>query len=269
MFRFRRHFLRFAAGAVVGCGPHRPDPWTPTPPLESADTGTFAPDEPPLGTDGWGTCGTLRAARAIGGPGDDAVVATSLGPDGSSGGAALATGTYSGEATFGRGEAGEVTLTSQEDAAVWVARFEADGRFTWVTDVRSPDYTRAEGVAAFSDGRAALLVAFRDEVALGSSGGPTPGAGAGRVRLLAHPDSDTEAALAMYGSDGQLACTLQLRGAPSGLAQSVVTPLGLGLRDGGLDVVGSFAGKLEAGTASAATVLEALLPDGFHLIVEL
>lgn len=92
--------------------------------------------------------GTLEWASAAGGTGAD----WGLGVAALTDGGCVVTGFFSGEATFGEGEAEETVLTSQGGKDIFVARYAEDGTLVWVVSAGSAGDDEGSAVALLTDG---------------------------------------------------------------------------------------------------------------------
>jgi hypothetical protein len=98
--------------------------------------------------------GRLRWARRAGGPGMDGGGYTKVGVDGL--GNVYVTGDYDEGATFGEGEAGETTLSSEGGGDVFVASYSRDGTLRWARGAGGIFYDRGSALAVDAAGNVAI-----------------------------------------------------------------------------------------------------------------
>jgi hypothetical protein len=72
-------------------------------------------------------------------------------------GTALVTGTFRGDATFGTGENGEVTLAAAGGEDIFIARYDVDGTLAWAMRVGGSGPDWGSGIAVLTDGNAVVL----------------------------------------------------------------------------------------------------------------
>jgi hypothetical protein len=107
--------------------------------------------------------GTFVWAVRAGGQGTDTADALALLPDGT----LLVTGHFERTATFGRGEAGEKRLESAGDADIYLARYDADGRFLNALQAGGEGFDAGFAVAVDGDGGAVLAGSFEESATFG------------------------------------------------------------------------------------------------------
>ena len=228
-----------------------------------AGTATFGPGEPQAttlvsaGADDvflarYATDGTLLGAHRAGGPNFDQGIAVAAAADGTF----LITGTVEGDATFGPGEAGEVTLTSDSlSTDLFLARYRADGTLAWVRHTAGTGDEVPSAVAITADGGG--FVAGRV-----AGGGSIFGPGEAAATTVAGDASD--AFVARYAADGAFVRVRRVVGPGRDEALGVaVAPDGHGLVSGSFELTADFTefGSTDAFVAAGAEdVFVARLP---------
>ncbi|MBI4558369.1 MAG: hypothetical protein HY706_12380 [Candidatus Hydrogenedentes bacterium] len=192
--------------------------------------------------------GTLAWARRAGGSYflDSGSDITGF-PDGS----VALTGTFYGNATFGSGEAVEVTLAAAgdyNDSDVFVAKYGPDGTLMWAKRAGSSNFESSldygSSIAALDGGSMIVTGGFQGTATFG------PGE-AGSSTLTATGDShDSDVFVAKYNSDGTLAWVTRAGGPSVDHGSSVAA-----LPDGGAAVTGWFYDKATFGPGEADEVV--------------
>jgi hypothetical protein len=185
--------------------------------------------------------GTLVWVRQVGLSGFNFGFAIAAFPDGSS----VVTGSFSGSATFGAGEAEETTLTAAGSNDAFVARYGADGTLGWARQAAGTAFAAGQGIATMPDGSCRVTGQF--------TAGSTFGAGeAGETTLTSAGESDIF--VARYGADGALTWA-RSAGGPDGEegADVAVWP------DGSCAVTGVFRSLLGSATFGAGEANETTL----------
>jgi hypothetical protein len=95
-----------------------------------------------------------------------------------------------GTATFGRGEAGEVSLTSVGNHDLFVARYGPDGRLLWARSDGGPLNDEPSAIVAGPAGTVVLAGTFDDEITLGG------------VHVLTSPEPGSRGFVARVAADG-------------------------------------------------------------------
>ncbi len=82
----------------------------------------------------------------------------------------LVMGSFVGQATFGKGEPGEITLHAEEPSSygdIFIARYAEDGTLGWVVQVGGPGMEDADGIALGGDDTFLVVGEFGDTVVFG------------------------------------------------------------------------------------------------------
>lgn len=169
-------------------------------------------------------------------------------------GGAIVTGVFSGNATFGAGEIGEVILRSStgQDDDVFVARYAANGELAWARSAGGPNNDRGSKVAACADGSVLVVGEFLYEATFGRGG-------ASEV-VLVPSDGLNAIFLAKYDSEGNLLWAKRADGPGREAANGVAS-----LSDCSAVVTGSFNGDftLGGGDERSITLTSAGVDDIF------
>ena len=159
--------------------------------------------------------GTLVWASGAGGPAPDAAPSVATTP----GGDIVLTGTFEDYAVFGAwGEPIiEIRAYSSIDRDVFIARYRGDGTVDWVRRATGIDVDQGLGIGAFLDGSVAVTGTFTDRIVFAPDT-------AAEVTLTARNMLDSDAFVARYDRDGNLAWARQTRGidADEGIAVATI-----------------------------------------------
>ena len=173
--------------------------------------------------------GTLAWVKRAGGTGNTVGTSIAALPDGS----ALVTGSFTGTATFGSGEAGETVFTvaaGADVADVFLARYAPDGALVWVSHAHGGGrFDSGFGVAALADGSAVITGSFSGRTIFG------PGE-TGETALESAGDGGyTDAFVARFDDNGTLLWAKRAGGSNADDGVSVAA-----LADGSTLVTGHF-----------------------------
>jgi hypothetical protein len=147
--------------------------------------------------------GSLVWVTSAGGPAPDVAPAVATTP----GGDIVLTGTFEDYAVFGAwgGPRMEIQACSSIDRDVFIARYRGNGTVAWVRNATGIDIDQGLGVAAFLDGSVMVTGSFTDRITF------APGT-ANEVELTAQNRFESDAFLARYDRNGNLAWARQTRG---------------------------------------------------------
>jgi hypothetical protein len=112
-----------------------------------------------------------------------------------SSGNAYVTGAFGGAATFGLEEAGEVTLTSDDDGDIFVAKYATDGDLIWVKRAGGPDSEMGNGITVDGSGNTSIIGKIQGTAIFG------PGE-TNEATLISNNNGDVF--VAKYATDGDL-----------------------------------------------------------------
>ncbi len=207
--------------------------------LESSSSGIFLARYDPGGRLVW--------AKHAGGTGRDESTDVALLPDGS----AYLTGTFSHVATFGAREPNETVLGSLGDQDVFIARYDASGRLSWVAQAGGTYSDWGQSVAALPDGSAVVTGRFLGSMTF------APGEPNAITLQAVDPPGDpgwkvTEGFVARYGPSGSLAWAKHFGGEGPDTSQDMAS-----LPDGSVVIGGYFGGNISFGEETAAITLVA------------
>ncbi len=159
--------------------------------------------------------GDLIWASGAGGPAPDVAPSVATTP----GGDIVLTGTFEDYAVFGAwGEPIiEIRAYSSIDRDVFIARYRGDGTVDWVRRATGIDVDQGLGIGAFLDGSVAVTGTFTDRIVFAPDT-------AAEVTLTARNMLDSDAFVARYDRDGNLAWARQTRGidADEGIAVATI-----------------------------------------------
>ncbi len=167
--------------------------------------------------------GNVLWAKGVAGLGDGFANAVALLSDDST----VVSGSFSGSATFGKGEPNETILSSDYDN-VFIARYRSDGNLEWARKVAGSDYEYGSAVAALSDDSTVVSGCF--------AGSAIFGQGEPNETILASEYS-LNIFIARYMPDGSLAWAKNAGGASDDCANAVTR-----LSDDSTVVSGYFGG---------------------------
>jgi hypothetical protein len=122
-----------------------------------------------------------------------------------SGGAILATGSYSHLTTFGTGEAGETQLGCDAGSCLFLAAYDVDGALLWARDLAAGCAFSEPSIAATADGGFAMTTELTGACAL-EPGEPN------EVDLGPTADGTVTAMVARFGDDGELLWAREIAG---------------------------------------------------------
>ena len=146
----------------------------------------------------YSSTGTLLWVRQSGGTGTDVAYTLKLDPSGN----ILVGGAFSGVATFGT-DSNRQSITSQGGEDGFIAKYGADGSFSWVRQLSGTSTTdRVQGMDTDASGNIFVVGFFGDNLVLGT--------GAARVTLRTFGSND--AFIAKYASNGALLWVKQIGG---------------------------------------------------------
>lgn len=170
----------------------------------------------------YATDGSLSWARRAGGGYIDSGYSIDTYSDGSS----VVTGIFSGNATFGSGEAGETQPNMVGGFDVFTARYEPDGTLAWVTSAGSGDDDLSRSVSAMPDGSALVTGYFRETATFGAGEANETQLEAGEGMAMF---------LAKYAADGTLDWATS-----AGSGDNLVYGTGIAAREDGSSMVTGF-----------------------------
>ncbi len=198
------------------------------------------PDAAHVDAGGPPPAGMLSCARSLGGNGNDMLLGTDIGPDGS----IYVTGAFFGTATFGRqGETdGQVvTLTAASSLGdIFVARFNPDCSCLWAKRAGGVGDDSGNGIAVAPDGSVYVTGSFAQSATFGA-GEP--------VHTTLTALGQTDVFVAHYNADG----TLNLATSAGGVG-GVASGSGVAVAGSALYVVGSFTGTATFGGTTELVV---------------
>ena len=169
--------------------------------------------------------GSLQWARQAGGDGDDRGLALQALEDGTT----LVAGRFAGDATFGGGFLGEVTLTSLGEGDLFLARYQSNGTLDWVQQAGNlAGKPTPHDVKALESGAILVAGTFTGDVTFG---GGLPN----EITLTSGGLRD--GFVAYYEADGSFGWARSFGGSTENLALGVSA-----FADGSFVVGGSFAG---------------------------
>jgi uncharacterized delta-60 repeat protein len=146
-------------------------------------------------------------------------------------GGALLTGYFHDAATFGLGEANEVTVTGMGWTDIFVAKYNPDGSLAWATAGGGTDFDAGGSVAALANGGALVTGWFKDAA--------TFGVGEAKETLLTAATSDDDVFVARYNPDGTLAWAKNAGGGGGDVGRGIAA-----MSDGSAVVIGSSWGSI-------------------------
>ena len=159
--------------------------------------------------------GSLVWVTGAGGPAPDIAPAVATTP----GGDIVVTGTFEDYAVFGAstGPSVQIQACSSIDRDVFIARYRGNGTVAWVRNATGIDTDQGLGIAAFLDGSVVVTGSFTDRITF------APGM-ANELQLVAQNTFDSDAFLARYDRNGNLAWARQTRGieAAEGIAVAAI-----------------------------------------------
>ena len=146
----------------------------------------------------------------------------------------VVTGSFSGSATFGKGESCETVLVSDGGTDIFVARYNTDGTSAWAKRAGGTSGDMGQGIVTLS-GDSFLVTGY-------FSGSATFGKGESCETVLVS-DGSTDIFVAKHNSDGTIAWAKRAGGVSGDVGQGIVT-----LSDDSFLVTGSFEGIADFGT---------------------
>ena len=170
----------------------------------SATFGEGEANETVLVSDGWHDIfvarynpdGTLAWAKSAGGTdisaNDVGYGITTLSDD-----STVVTGCFGGSATFGKGEANETVLVSDDATDIFVARYNPDGTLAWAKRAGGTDPDCGYGITMLSDDSTVVTGRFRGSAIFGED--------ELNETVLVSVDGETDIFVARYNPDGTLA----------------------------------------------------------------
>jgi hypothetical protein len=143
--------------------------------------------------------GELIWAKRAGGTDSD--LANSLAVDAS--GDAYLTGTFTGAATFGAGETGEITLTSDGDSDLYITKYATDGSLLWAKRAGGAGSDNGTGLAVDISGNVYVTGGFGNTASFEAGEDATFGIGEAGETILPN-DGNSDIFIAKYTGDGSL-----------------------------------------------------------------
>jgi len=167
-------------------------------------------------------------AKGAGGTEDDNVFGLAVLPDGAS----IITGFFRGTALFGKGEAGETSLTSQGLADIFMAKLGPQGDLLWVRSAGGVGEDHGNGIAVSKDGSFVITGAFADSATFGQ----------GETHETTLTGQGSDVFIAKYDKDGRLIWAKQAGGPAEDVGESAHV-----LQDGSILMAGSISGAATFG----------------------
>lgn len=141
----------------------------------------------------------------------------------------VATGTFSGSATFGQGETNETTLTSFGGVDIFVARYHTDGSLLWVKNAGGSSNEEGYAITALSDNSTVVTGYYNSHNITFGSGEPN--------QILYDTAGNLDIFVARYNSNGTLAWAKRAGGITGEWGKGITA-----LSDNATIVTGYFSG---------------------------
>jgi len=158
----------------------------------------------------------------------------------------VVTGSFSGSATFGKGESCETVLVSDGGTDIFVARYNTDGTIAWAKRAGGTSGDMGQGIVTLSDDSFLVTGYF--------SGSATFGKGESCETVLVS-DGSIDIFVARYNTDGTIAWAKRAGGVSGDVGQGIVM-----LSDDSFLVTGYFSGSATFGKGESCETV--LVSDG-------
>ena len=131
-------------------------------------------------------------------------------------GSSVVCGPFEQVATFGAGEPGETTLTSDGSNDVFIAQYNGNGTLAWAKRAGGTEWETCRGITSLSDGSSVIAGGFAGAATFGEGeANETTLTAAGSV------EGSLDVFIARYGADGTLLWAKQAGGDASDIANHV------------------------------------------------
>lgn len=156
--------------------------------------------------------GALSWVKRAGGASEELAMGIAVFSDGSS----VVCGPFEQVATFGPGEPGETTLTSDGSNDVFIAQYNGNGTLAWAKRAGGTEWETCRGITSLSDGSSVIAGGFAGAATFGEGeANETTLTAAGSV------EGSLDVFIARYGADGTLLWAKQAGGDASDIANHV------------------------------------------------